>query len=167
MKTSPKWKIAGTFGDVSPIEHGGGFVLADQTGVYSPEALRIEPPSDEIDLDDPAARWEVRRYALEPCFWSNGILSDNQFHKDKCAWFATTPEKMAARPQDGKGLADVASFLGMDEADLRDHFLSDDPGEREVAWSALGQFHGFDNLDAYPSQMERAEVESMIKGLEG
>jgi hypothetical protein len=35
----PKWKCIGHVGDVDPVEHGGGIVYTDETGVYPPEAV--------------------------------------------------------------------------------------------------------------------------------
>ena len=59
--SQPKWKKIANLGDVNPLDHGGLFVLIDETGVYPPEMERLEPPCD----DDPEGQYEVFRVVLE------------------------------------------------------------------------------------------------------
>jgi hypothetical protein len=39
-------------------------------------------------------------------------------------------------------------------------FVSSEPGQRALAWQAIGEYHGWDNLDSDPLQFtSREEVE--------
>lgn len=145
--SQPIWKYIANLGDGTPLTYGGLFVYTDETGVYAPEMVRVEPPSDEMDLDSPKARWELRRAILEPCTYINGILSDNPFHPAHPVWFADDIESLA-------------SFIGMESEELIALFLSSDPCERAHAWRAVGDYFGWDNLDSYPSQLTREEIEA-------
>ena len=80
MTQQPTWRYVTNLGDVNPIEHGGAFVFVDTTAVYPPEMEILEPPCDDIDIDDDDARWAVSRIVLDPCMWDGKQLSDNPFH---------------------------------------------------------------------------------------
>lgn len=181
----PVWKFIANLGDANPIDHGGYFVYIDETGVYAPEAeLLVEPSDDEVQRDDrrkdsmerqlirnyekmlgrdatnaeidahvkahlgfeSALRWTVYRFRLEPCTYINGILSENKYHPDKPAWFATY-------------FSYLAKSVELDVDDLAGLFCHESPIERAHAWRVVGEYHGFDNLDAYPLTLNRAEVE--------
>ena len=150
----PKWKCVANLGDVNPIEHGGLFVFVDETGVYPPEAEKLYPPCDDSD----GKEWEVRRFVLEDCFYTDGILSDNQFHKDHPAWFAKPEEERKDRPQDTTYLRDMCESFDITETALIAMFLSDDPIQRAGAWCIVGDYHGYDNLDDYPLILDRKRV---------
>lgn len=131
--TQPRWRMVANLGDVNPIEYGGFFVYVDQTGAYRPEAeLLLEP-----DEDNGISGWTVYRFTLEDCSYTNGVLSDNWAHQEMPAWFADSLES-------------IASFISSDVDTLRQGFLSDDPIARAWSWRAVGDYHGFDNLDSYP-----------------
>jgi hypothetical protein len=72
MTNQPIWKFAGRIGDNDPISYGGGFVYEDETGVYPPELVYIEPASDEdwkrfSDADnEDALPLTVYRIVLDP-----------------------------------------------------------------------------------------------------
>ena len=194
MKTKqPKWKFIANLGDTHPITYGGYFIFIDETGVYPPEAeLLQEPSDDEVNRDDrakdkaerdlarefeaanpdadPAAcdsyvvehlpkrwtstlKWMVYRFTLNPCTYIDGVLSDNKFHPEYPAWFARDLHSIAS----SSGQPSDHAFIGM--------FLSDDPCERAWAWRAVGEYHGFENLDSYPLTLTRAEVEARYKDL--
>ncbi len=139
----PEWKLLANLGDKHPIDHGGYFIYTDETGVYPPEAeMLISPDSDD------GGQWIAYRFILEPCTCIDGILSDNKFHPDKPAWFA-------------KDLELVANCHGMALDELLLAFVSDDIRERAMAWQAIGEYHGYENLDSYPLTFkDRAEVEA-------
>ena len=153
--SQPKWKFVANLGDVNPLEHGGLFVFIDETGVYPPEMAKVEPPQDtdpeppegEEDLfdADEEVKYTVHRAVLEPCTYTNGVLSDNQFHPDSPAWFA---DKLPA----------VASFIGVDAAELIGDFTSGDPVKLARAYEAVASYHGWANLDEYPVTLTRKEV---------
>jgi len=139
----PNWKLVAQLGDVHPIEYGGYFVYEDQTGVYPPEvAFLIEPNEGEKQV------WTEYRFALEPCTFVNGILSDNKFHPDKPAWFADKVEQISHC----SGQPEVRAFI----ADL----TGEDIQARAWAWRGIGEYHGFENLDSYPVTFTRAEIEA-------
>jgi len=140
-------------GDVNPYEYGGYFVFIDETGEYPPEAELLVPP-DEYD----GKKYIVYRFVLEPCTYENGILSDNPFHKDHPAWFATPESERAERPQDTTYLRSICECMDIDEDKLIRLFCSDDPIERAEAWRCVGGYHGYHELDSYPLQLTRREV---------
>lgn len=150
--TQPIWRCIAQLGDASPTEHGGHWVFIDETSVYPPEAEVL------FVYDHGPSR--VYRYPLDRCTFIDGVLSHNKYHPDYCAWWATTSEKMKARPQDGKGLTDLASYMGVAEEELVEMFCSDDPVQRAMAYEAAGQYHGFNNFDDYPLELTQSEVEA-------
>jgi len=159
--SQPQWKFVAQLGDVDPIEHGGYFIFVDETGVYAPEAelLEVIEEGDEIS-------WEVRRFILEPCTYIDGILSDNKFHPQYPAWFATPEPEKAKRPQDTTYLSNIASCQGLAVEELIKQFCSTDPIQRAWAYRAVGEYHGFANLDEYPlvfTDEQRSEVEERYK----
>lgn len=152
MKTSqPVWQFVANLGDANPLSHGGLFVYIDTTGKYDPECARLEPIDNDNGND--SGKWELRRFSLPRCTFANGVLSENPFHPDKPAWFASSH-----RPQDTTDLAKLASFTGQSEADLIALFTSDNVSDRARAFESVGQFHGFDNLDSYPQTLSRKDV---------
>lgn len=155
----PKWQLVANLGDASPLDFGGLFVYVDQTGVYAPECVRLERITDD-ETRGPAERWQAHRFILEPCTYDaqTDTLSDNPFHPELAAWFAPNTTQRADRPQDGRGLEELAEFIGMTKPELIALFLSSDPCERAHAWQSVGDFHGFDNLDSYPETYTRKDL---------
>jgi hypothetical protein len=135
----PVWKLVAQLGDVHPIDHGGHWIFIDTTGVYEPEAEVLIVPEEE------GQRYEIRRYILEPCTYENGVLSDNSYHPSQAAWFA---DKVPA----------LAASLNVEPDEFLRLLLSDVPAERAIAWHEIGQYFGWDNLDAYPLRLTRAEI---------
>ena len=153
----PDWECIAQLGDANPIDHGGYWILRDKTGVYPEEAELLVVP----DVD--GGEYTAYRFVLEPCTYINGVLSDNPFHPDKPAWWAGTKDDRKVRPQDTTYLKNIADFIGMEVDELADHFCSDDPLQRAMAYRAVGDYHGFDNLDSYPLTMTRREVKARYK----
>lgn len=166
MSQQPIWKCIANLGDTNPIEYGGYFVFEDQTGVYPPEAeVLIEPSDDDIRRheDNPQyiagqLEWTVYRFILEPCTYQNGILSDNEFHPDKSAWFAKTEEERKERPQDNTYLKNISNQFDESVEEFAKKFTSEDVLDRAWAWKEVGIYHGFDELDHYPLTLNRKEV---------
>ena len=78
-----------------------------------------------------------------------------------CAWFAQRESARKTRPQDTSYLSGVASSIGTSLSELRTLFCSDNPLDRATAYRAVGEYHGFENLDSYPLRFDtRAEVEA-------
>lgn len=143
MKTNqPIWKQVAQLGDAHPLDNGGLFVYEDTTGVYPPEAEKLECPED-----DENGKFTVHRFILEPCTFHNGILSDNKFHPDHPAWFADS-------------LGSIGNTFGQPVAELIDSLVNGNTVSKALAWQSIGEFHGMDNLDSYPLTLTRAEVEA-------
>lgn len=147
--TQPTWKFVANLGDVSPLDHGGLFIFVDETGVYAPEIEKLERITDD-DCDECDDRYRVYRTVCEPCTHIDGILSDNRFHSAYSAWFADE-------------LGQIASFVGLDTEALIEHFTSAEPIKQALAWQAVGDYHGWDNLDNYPLELSRAEAEQRLQ----
>lgn len=131
MTNQPKWVKVGVVGDINPVDYGGGLVFEDKTGVYAPEV--------EYYLGDNGAylgKIRIYRFSADKCTFVNGVLSDNRFHPELPAWFAdklpddTTPEQ----------------------------FCSEDTMIRAMAWTEVGLYYGFENLDNYPIYLTRNEA---------
>src|SRR3990167_3392001 len=150
MTKQPTWKLIANLGDVHPLEHGGYFVYIDETGGYEAEAelLIVEELYDGRDQ-----KYTVYRFTLARCTLIDGILSDNKFHPECMAWFGYRDKD---RPQDSD-LNDVAKFADM--PDIAELFCSESPVDRAVAYQAIGDYHGFENLDSYPLTLSKAEAE--------
>jgi len=182
--SQPDWKFEAQLGDVNPIDHGGKFLFSDKTGVYAPELEVLEliegDTEDEYNDDgeletEGDMKWQVHRFILEPCTYGrvvngeweplteyhpDGVLSDNKFHPGHAAWFAKPESEKANRPQDSTYLSNVASFVGSDLYELIEMFLSDDLSQRALAWIAVADYHGIENLDQYPITFDdRRELE--------
>lgn len=141
--SQPIWKAVETVGDVNPIEHGGGFILSDQSQVYPPELELIEPSESCSDEG-----WTVSRIVCERCSFENGILSDNKFHKDHPAWFAGSIET-------------ICNCLDCDEDDLIESLCSDNEIARARAYKTLINYFGAFEFDQYPLKFtDRAEIEA-------
>jgi len=160
--SQPKWKFVANLGDANPLDHGGYFIFVDETGVYPPQAEYLEVDEDARGR----SRYTVYRFNLEPCTYINNVLSDNKFHPDKSAWFATRESRRAERPQDTTYLSNLDSITdGNREEDLIASFCSDDPLERAQAWRVVGLYHGFDNLDSYPLHLNGREAARRYKDI--
>lgn len=165
--TQPVWKTIANLGDADPVDHGGYFVMVDETGVYPPEVEVLVEPCEEWLQNDGTetdcipkdeGQWTVYRFILEPCTFADGILSDNPYHPASAAWFAKPESKRAERPQDTTYLANLCRCCGISEKELISYFCSDDPIQRALAWRNVGMYHGWYELDQYPLTLSREEV---------
>lgn len=161
--TQPQWKCIANLGDVNPVEHGGMFVLIDETGKHDPQ-LEVNTV-DEGELDCPycggscpehddddscdgwqgdidglaqnSKPWTVYRFDLEKCTYVNGVLSDNRFHPDHPTWFADK-------------IGDIANANGETTEQLIERLCSDDPTERACGYISIGLYYGWGEFDHYP-----------------
>jgi hypothetical protein len=157
--SQPKWKYVGNLGDKDPIEYGGLFVFVDETGVYAPEMERLEM-DDDSEMDEDKQRFTVHRVCLDRCTWIDGVLSENKFHPEHTAWWATPESERKERPQDSTYLKNVADCCGTSSEDLIQMFCSDDPIERAQAYRDVLDYHGWENGDSYPlTGLTRTEAE--------
>jgi hypothetical protein len=137
MTKQPNWQLIENLGDIHPIEYGGYFVYEDTTGVYPSEAELLISP------DDDSGKWTVYRFILEPCTWINQVLSDNKFHPEHPAWFADS-------------IGAISNYVDIPLAELIDMLVNGNTVNRAMAWRAIGEYHGFKNLDSYPLTLGRA-----------
>lgn len=144
MSAQPQWRFLANLGDASPIDHGGAFVFTDETGVYDPEMEMLEN-EDEDSCEGP---WNVHRFSLDKCTYVDGVLSDNAFHPEYPAWFASELES-------------VASAVGGDADMIRAFLCSDDVLKRASAYLTLYECLGSENFDEYPITFtDREEIET-------
>jgi hypothetical protein len=146
----PKWKLVGMVGDINPIDHDGGLVYQDQTGVYCPEMEYIEGHDCDREIwklrrykNDPDSSyavnmritryWKVYRILLEKCTYINGILSDNKYHPDYEVWFAKHVKDMEEKQRE-----QVIKML-----------CSEDANERAKGYLEICYITGFHEFDQY------------------
>lgn len=162
MTKQPKWKLLANLGDVNPIEYGGYFVYVDETGAYDAEAERLEPPMDDVDEDDPSARWEVRRICLDRCKLVED--DDHRVYVVPVRYDASWPYPVSRYAEwFTEALASIAEFVDTTVSDLRTNLCSEEPVRRALAYQAIYDYHGWDNGDSYPLTLTRAEVEERYK----
>ena len=160
----PEWRLLAQLGDVNPFEYGGAYVLQDPTGqnvemleileVPEEEEFDEEPPEDEDegwDRDAHSNGFTVYRFNLDRCTFVNGVLSDNPFHPEHPAWFARPADERA--PNAKSGLQMVASCVGKDVDVLVEELCSEDPVSRAQAYQDLFSYHGSDNFDSDPLEL--------------
>lgn len=169
MTRQPKWRCVAQIGDPDPMLYGGKWIFVDTTGVYAPEMEIFEGIEDRDNPDE----CMIFRFSLEPCYYTDGVLSDNQFHLHHQAWFA-------------KYLEDVAEFSNRTVETLikclcpkvrrtRESPLEDGLKVRahvytleeliSLAWAygELADYHGYFNFDSYPLVMSEKEVRRRYK----
>lgn len=144
-------------GDVNPLDYGG-FFLVERSGEGSEDYQSVE--CVVIELDNPDEQEEekqqftVYRFVPELCYFERdpnsgyqGVLSDNEYHKDMPAWFAS----------------DILRYRD-DFDEFIDDITSENPDQRAIAYRDIGDYHGFDNLDNYPLQFtSRDEIVEWMK----
>ena len=135
--SQPIWKFVANLGEATPLEYGGLFVYTDETGVYPPEMERLEPLEN--------GKFDLRRVCLDPCTYEDGVLSDNSFHPTLDAWFADDLDL-------------IASCIGVEHHSLVKQLTSADPVQLARGYEAIGDYHGWENLDEYPLTLTKAEV---------
>lgn len=158
--SQPKWRFVANLGDASPLEHGGYFVYRDTTGVYDHEAeLLVEPE----DTDDRGARWTVYRIELDRC---KIVREDNTVYLVPFAYDAAAYLHPVSSYVEwfAKDLDRVASFIGSTREEMERELCSENPLERAHAYRAIGDYHGWRNLDDYPLTLTRAEVKKRYRG---
>ena len=145
----PKWKLVVQLGDVNPIDYGGYFVYEDETGVYEPEAELL----DSAETDD--GTWIVHRFSLDRCKMVESFLVP---HKYNASW-----PHPANRYDEwfNRDLDQVSVHCGIPVETLRAQLCAESAIERAQAYRAIGEHHGFENLDSDPLTFtDRAEVEA-------
>ena len=87
---------------------------------------------------------------IDRCTFLDGILSDNKFHPEHPAWFAKPESGRVNRPQDTTYLSNVADCIDETLEGLRNNLCSESAIDRAFAYQAIGNYHGFENLDTDP-----------------
>lgn len=143
--TDPKWRIVANLGDADPIEHGGAFVLVDETGTHDPELEFWQEPAEDGEQE-----WRVSRWTLTRCTLTANVVSDNPFHPQHPAWFAET-------------LPDIAECC--DHPDLVADLCSENTITRAQAYLSIARYHGELNFDEYPLILNRQGIEARYESL--
>ena len=147
MTAQPKWIKVANLGDVNPLDYGGHFVYRDRTGIYAPESELLEVNDD--------GSFTVRRWCLDRC---KIVTHEDTNYMVPFAYTESWPYAVHQYVNwFDKDLARVADCEGVDVATLRTWLCSDDPILLAGAYHAIGAYHGFDNLDAYPQTLTRAQ----------
>jgi hypothetical protein len=149
----PVWKKVGTIGDMNFVEHDGGPVYVDETGVYCPELEYVQnmPEGDafvyRILLENlklsPAGKLIPRGYDET---WPHPVERYTE-------WF-------------DEDLASVANSCGLERAELVEALISDNPMARASAYEAIAQYFGWENFDSYPLHFaDREALEARYEGV--
>jgi hypothetical protein len=158
MSRQPNWELIANLGDANPIDYGGYFVYRDTTGVYPEEAEKL---FTDVQVDNETV-YLVYRFSLDRL---KQVTIGEEVFLIPIKFDESWP--YAASQYDEwfhKDLAGVASFVGQTLQEMRDAFCSDDPRVRAFAYEALGDYHGWENLDSYPLTFtERRDVEARYK----
>lgn len=147
----PSFHCVANLGDVTPLIYGGAFVLIDKRGVYATELAILEPYGSD-DLSDPTG-WRLytvicdRLTRIKNDKGEPTALSDNRFHPDEEAWWASE-----------QGLHAKASWLGCSLTDLFDRALSSDPIELASFYLDLFNYHGSGEFDTEPRELSRKQA---------
>jgi hypothetical protein len=147
----PVWKLVANLGDAHPFDYGGYFIYQDQTGVYPPEGVLLVEPEDDDHDDHDEGRYLVYRFVLDRLKEVHGYLVPIRYQPDWPhpvhryeEWFTDS-------------LDEVADCC--DQHDIRELLCSADPLALAHAYRAIGDYHGFENLDSYPRRLTRELVE--------
>jgi len=131
-----QWREAGHVGDVNWPEYGGGPVYCripdrgEQLDIYGDCRLEyVEPPPDDVDFEDPRARWMIYRVDLDPEVPSWGDLDD------------------------------VARTAEQDPDEIAAAFESTDPMDRAWAYETWAGHYGWHEFDSYPLVLDIDAVE--------
>lgn len=163
----PEWEYIGNLGDESPLDHGGLFIYRDKTGVYEEEAALLVVD----DEDDPKSRYTIYRFVLERLKLVDGVLVPFRYQSTwgtgrlKDGPFEWMPDSAPKKYEEWfvEELPMVAESIGAPLDELLEAFTSADPKRRAFAYEALGQHHGFENLDSYPLKLTRAEAKKRYR----
>ena len=136
------WKCIAQLGDVSPIDHGGLWVMVDKTGANDPMIEIL----DVHDLDNDTVLRECALTCIDRCTYIDGVLSDNEFHPTSPAWFS-------------EDIDHVSNCCGYrNKFELIKLLCSADPIDRAMGYRDLISYYGIDNFGGYEMrEMTRSE----------
>ncbi len=132
-------------------------LFVDTTGVYPPELEH----ADELESEDGEdSTWYLYRFPLDRCKVVHGEVSGKGYLVPYTYDAATYPHPLPQYEEwFAKDLAGVASYVGSTRDDLVSALCCEDPATRAEAYSAIGSYHGFLNLDGYPLTLTEAEFD--------
>lgn len=119
-------KEIGHIGDVNWPEHGGGPIYERPDGTCF--LVYVEPPTDEVEFNDPEARWTVYSVELDP-----------------------------SPPSWGNANA-VAASTDQSPIALKNAFKNHDPMKRAWAYETWAGYYGWNEFDQYARQLTCAEM---------
>lgn len=132
----PELEQIGDVGDVNFPEYDGGPIYCrkpksgEQKDIYGDCFVEyVEIPPDDLEFDDPDARWTIYRVDLDPEVPSWGDIKD------------------------------VARTTDQDPDELAAAFVSNDPLERAYAYETWAGHYGWHEFDQYPLVLTRLETE--------
>ncbi len=129
MSNQPSWHCVANYGDATPEEYGGQFLMIDRRGVYDPELW--------VYSEDEPNRFHC--IILEQCHKIGYTeIGDNRFHPNKVAWFGSH-EKLSSVSE----TMDIPLWKLIDQ-------LCGNPYERAHAYHALAMYYGMCNFDHDP-----------------
>lgn len=97
-------------GDANPIEHGGFFVFQNAVGDIYAKIIKPVDDGDVCEIHTDTAH-------LDKLYYTDGVLSDNEFHKDHPVWFA-------------KDLDSICRSCDLDLGEFITDLCGDDPLKR-------------------------------------
>lgn len=166
MKTQqPSYWCVNNIGDAEPLEHDGGFVLVDRTGVYCPVLVLLQRfllnDSDQNRFDEgdeTVVTHQLVSIELEPLTTikdDNGRyigVSDNKYHVDVAAWFGG---------QDS--IFNVSKYAGHRTPEsFMLSLISSCPTERAYAYLNLVRYYGSDEFSAEPNKIQYKKAKLFV-----
>jgi hypothetical protein len=147
MTNQPDWKCIAQIGDNNPLEYGGHWILQDNTQVYDEESEILL-----VDDDGQKTTYTVYRYSLDKLKLVNGYIVPAKYN---VSW----PHSLASYQEwFVKDIQSIAEFIGMTAYKLKKLLIANDPVCRAIAYEAIGQYLGYENLDSYPLILTENEV---------
>lgn len=156
----PLWKLIANLGDASPFEYGGYFVFVDETAVYQEEAELLIVENEEVE-DEEDLTYTIYRIMLDRLKQVDGYLVPFKYDP---SWPHPVGEYDEWFHRD---LDEVASFISSTKEEMETWFTSADPLVRADAYRAIGDYHGWENLDSDPlTEVSRRQAERRYPRLE-
>ena len=150
----PNWELVANLGDVNPLDYGGYFVYRDTTGVYAEEAEKLFV-LDAVYHES----FTVYRFSLDRL---KQVRDGENLYLVPVRFDASWPYPVSHYDEwFHKDLNSIAKSTGQTVQELREAFCSEDARVRAFAYEAIGDYHGYENLDGYPLTFtNRTEVEA-------
>jgi len=156
MTDQPNWDYVDNLGDVDPLEHDGYFLYRDTTGVYGYEAERLAQQCDGTYL--------IHRVCLDRCKIVTVTDEENGSRRDYLVPFSyqeTWPHPVHAYQEwYADSLREIANYIGVTRGVLVGWLCSESGTDRAMAYQAIGDYHGWDNLDSLPRLLTRDQVKA-------